>query len=103
MKSRCGPGLIFAGASVSGRSGASIVTSVSIDMGDLQVPVGRDGVEDLRVAGAAAQVAGQRRAELLATRGRVAIQVPLRGQQHPRRAEPALRARVLEEAPLQRV
>src|SRR5437660_10521201 len=106
--------------SVFGRSGASIVTSgslVSIDnphllgcvgigraaAGRTRVAIRLDGVEDLGVAGAATEVPRQRTADLLAVGAGMPLQVPVRGQDHARRAEAALRARVLEEALLERV
>src|SRR6266511_3989829 len=62
-----------------------------------------DRVQDLAVAGAAAQVAGQLPADPLAAGLRVALQQRPCGEQHAGRAEAALRGAVAEEACLQGV
>src|SRR6266508_1829262 len=62
-----------------------------------------DRVQDLAVAGAAAQVAGQLPADPLAAGPRVALQQRPCGEQHAGRAEAALRGAVAEEACLQGV
>src|SRR5687767_13502455 len=61
----------------------------------------RDGVDDLGVASAPAEVAGDRIADPLVGRLAAAVEEGSRGHQHPRRADAALRAagnqeRVLE-------
>src|SRR5215211_1953706 len=62
-----------------------------------------DRVQDLAVAGAAAQVADQLPADPLAARPRVALEERPGGEQHAGRAEAALRRPVAQEARLQRV
>src|SRR6266511_3381487 len=60
-------------------------------------------LDDVLVAGAAANVPGQRPADLLLRRVRVLLQQRGAHEQHPRRAEPALQAVLLVEALLKRV
>ena len=62
-----------------------------------------NGADDLVVAGAAAEVAGEPVARLGFRRIRIAVQQGLGRDQHARRAEAALQRRMLEEFPLQRV
>src|SRR2546428_9339706 len=62
-----------------------------------------DGVEDLHVPGAAAEVTRERRPNLVAARARVALQEGERGEQHPRGAEPALDRAVPDERLLERM
>src|SRR3990172_1275274 len=62
-----------------------------------------DGLHDVLVAGAAAQVALEGRANLLLGRVGVLPQVGVRGHDHARRAIPALQAVVAMEGLLQRV
>src|SRR6185503_5871896 len=62
-----------------------------------------DRVQDLRVAGAPAEVAGERLANLVARRRGVLREQRLRGEQDARRAVPALRGAELRERLLQRV
>ena len=61
------------------------------------------GADDLVVAGAAAEVAGQPVARLVFGRVRVGVEQRLGGDQQARRAEAALQGRVLEELLLQRM
>src|ERR1700760_3526924 len=63
----------------------------------------KDGFDDVLVAGAAAQVAGQRPAHVLLRRIRVLLEQGGGGHHHARGAEPALQAVLLPEALLQRV
>src|SRR3954447_5841146 len=63
----------------------------------------QDGLHDVLVAGAAAQVAGQRPAHVFLGRAGVAVEQALGGHHHAGRAEPALQAVLLPEALLQRV
>ena len=63
----------------------------------------RDGIDDLRVARAAAQVAGDRLADGVLVRAASGIEIGARRHQHPRRADAALGAAGLEERLLQRV
>src|SRR2546425_1125768 len=65
--------------------------------------VGLDGVEDLRVARAAAEVALERRAEVVTARARAAFQEGEHGEQHAGRAEPALHGAVPHERLLERM
>src|SRR5437667_2130517 len=65
--------------------------------------IGLDRVDDLRVAGAAAEVAFERVPDLFTLRSRIALEEDQRGQQHPRRAEAALHRAVAHERVLQRV
>src|SRR5260370_7746075 len=65
--------------------------------------VGLDGVEDLRVARAAAEVALERRAEVVTARARAAFQEGERGEQHAGGAEPALHGAVPHERLLERM
>src|SRR3954469_2541394 len=60
-------------------------------------------LDDVLVAGAAAQVAGQRPAHFLLRRIRVLLEQSRSGHHHARSAEPALQAVLLLEALLQRV
>src|SRR6187549_1073146 len=62
-----------------------------------------DGFDDVDVAGAAAEVAGDRLADLLLRRVRVARQQGGAGEHHPRRAVAALQAVLLPEPVLDRV
>ena len=61
----------------------------------------RDGLDDLRIAGAAADVAGDRLDDLLARRRRILRQQRVRGEDHRRRAIAALHAVGLAERVLQ--
>src|SRR5215813_6321903 len=63
----------------------------------------QDRLDDVLVAGAAAEVARQRPAHLFLGRIRVGVQQCLGGHHHPGGAEPALQAVLLLEALLQRV
>src|SRR3569623_704415 len=58
----------------------------------------QDGLDDVLVAGAAAQVARQREAHLVLGRVVVAVEQRAGGQHHPRRAEAALQAVLLLDA-----
>src|SRR5690242_19533507 len=60
-------------------------------------------LDDVLVAGAAAQVARQRPADLFLARVRVLVEQLLGGQHHPRRAEAALEPVLLPKALLKRV
>ena len=62
----------------------------------------RDGVDDLDVAGAAADVAGERLLDRLAVVAAARVDVRLRGEHHPGRAEAALRGVVVRERLLDR-
>src|SRR3954462_1748164 len=62
-----------------------------------------DGVDDLEVAGAAADLAGERLGDLVARGARIAIEQPLRRDQHSGRAVAALRRAVIGETLLQRM
>src|SRR3954454_4821014 len=62
-----------------------------------------DGLDDVHVAGAAADLAGDRPADLLFRRVRVLREERARRQHHPGRAEPALEAVLLLEPLLERV
>src|SRR4051794_14259132 len=62
-----------------------------------------DGVDDVLVPGAAADVAGDRPADLLLARVSVLLEQRLRDQHHPRRAEAALEPVLLLEPLLDRV
>src|SRR5450759_19064 len=62
-----------------------------------------NGADDLVVAGTPAKVAGKPVARLGFRRIRIAVQQGLGRDQHARRAETALKRRMLEEFPLQRV
>ena len=64
---------------------------------------GEDRVDDRRVAGAAAEVAGQLRAHLLLGRRGILLEEEPRGHQDPRCAEAALKPEVLVEGLLERV
>src|SRR3989304_10341854 len=59
-----------------------------------------DGLDDLDVPRAATEVAGERLGDLGAARRRVGPQERGRGENHPRRAEPALDATALHESAL---
>ena len=61
------------------------------------------GPDDVLVAGAPAQLAGDRLPDLVGRRVRVVVEQPAGGQHHARRAEPALQAVALGEALLHRV
>src|SRR5262245_40069516 len=61
------------------------------------------GADDLIVAGAPAEVAGEPVARLGLRRARIAVQQGFGGDQQARRAEAALQGRVLQEFPLQRM
>src|SRR5450759_4403146 len=63
----------------------------------------KNGADDLVVAGAPAKVAGEPVARLGFRRVRIAVQQGLSRDQQARRAETALKRRMLEEFPLQRV
>src|SRR5437588_2354755 len=62
-----------------------------------------DGLEDLPVAGAAADVPRQRLADLGIARLGVALKERIRGDDEPRRAEPALHRAGFQERLLQRM
>src|SRR6266852_6401353 len=62
-----------------------------------------DRVDDLRVAGAPAEVALERAADLVARRRRMSLEERDRRQQHPRRAEAALHGAVTKKRVLQRM
>src|SRR6185369_11828350 len=62
-----------------------------------------DGGEDLRVAGATAEVARQSLANGFRIRRAVAVEEGLAGQDHARDADPALHSALLDERLLQRV
>src|ERR1700742_3048087 len=82
-----------------------ILISSSADISGLPELGGcpEDGFDDVLVAGAAAQVAGQRPAHVLLGRVGVLVEERLGGQHHARRAEAALQTVLLPEALLQRV
>src|SRR5450759_5332609 len=63
----------------------------------------KNGADDLVVAGAPAKVAGEPVARLGFRRVRIAVKQGLGRDQQARRAEAALKRRMLEEFPLQRV
>src|SRR5207237_10657409 len=69
----------------------------------LSARIGLDRIDDLGVAGAAAEVAFERGADGLAIRARLATEEGERRQQHARRAEPALHRAVADEGFLQRM
>src|SRR5256884_1246058 len=88
------------------RSSASPMQLVGHGLGALAAHASRrqfDRLVDLDVAGAAAQVAGQRLLDLIARRSRVAREQCLRGEEKRRRAIAALRRAQLGEGVLQRV
>src|SRR5580693_9105725 len=60
-------------------------------------------LDDVLVAGAPAELAGQHLADLLGGGHRVVVEQPAGGHHHARRAEPALQAVAFGEAPLHRV
>src|SRR5215211_7022768 len=62
-----------------------------------------DRADDVLVAGAAADAAGDRGPDLLLARVGVLVEQPTRGHEHARRAEPALQGVLLVEALLHRV
>src|ERR1022692_4615481 len=62
-----------------------------------------DGPDDVLVAGAAADLPGQRLPDLGRRRVRVAVEQPAGGQHHARRAEPALQPLALGEAALHQI
>jgi hypothetical protein len=62
-----------------------------------------DGVDDLRVSGAAAEIALEGVADLVAGGARIALEEGQRGQQHPGRAKPALHGAVPEKRFLERM
>ena len=74
-----------------------IVTSATLGKALARQP---DGVEDLLVARAPAQVARQRLADLRVARARVSPQQIVAGHDQPGRAEPALHTARLDERPL---
>src|SRR5438067_10315501 len=63
----------------------------------------RDGIKDVRVAGASAEVAFERVRDLVARRFRILREQMRGGHDHPRRAVPALEAVAIPESLLQRV
>src|SRR5439155_1135913 len=69
----------------------------------LSARIGLDRIDDLGIAGAAAEVAFERGADGLAIGARLALEEGERRQQHARRAEPALHRAVAYERFLQRV
>src|SRR5205085_6035647 len=69
----------------------------------LSARIGLDRIDDLGVAGAAAEVAFERGADGLAIGARLALEEGERRQQHARRAEPALHRAVAYERFLQRM
>ena len=64
---------------------------------------GGDGVDDLGVAGAAAEVAGDRLADVLVDRRAALVEIGAGRHEHARRADAALGAAVLQECLLERV
>src|SRR5690349_10206961 len=62
-----------------------------------------DRTDDVLVAGAPADLAGDGLPDLRLVRVRVAVEQPARGHHHARRAEPALEAVALDEPLLHRV
>src|SRR5207248_2520953 len=78
---------------------ASLATGLGPELGRRP----QHGFDDVLVAGAAAQVAGQRPAHVLLGRVGVLVEERLGGQHHARRAEPALQTVLLPEALLQRM
>src|SRR5262249_53924448 len=60
-----------------------------------------DGIEDLRVPGAATEVPGERGADRVAVRSARRVEESLRGEEDPRRAIPALRGSELGEGLLE--
>src|SRR5215207_195759 len=100
-KSWCA-GLCPTTRSVAWRAGASVSGMAAGPLRGL-CGVFLDRVQDLAVAGAAAQVADQLAADPLAARPRVALQERPGGEQHAGRAEAALRGAVAQEARLQGV
>src|SRR5437867_10396924 len=83
------------------RRPSRVATASAMTM--LPARVGLDGVDDLRVAGAAAEVAFERGADGVAVGARLALQEGERGQEHSGRAEAALHGAVAHERVLQRV
>src|SRR5215831_197928 len=79
---RCGS----AGASTSTRSGATVVSLIT----DLLPRCRLDGLDDVPVAGAPADVPLERAADLLVARARVALEQGGRRHEHPRCAVAAL-------------
>src|SRR5947208_2174999 len=63
----------------------------------------RDSVDDVRIPGAATQIAAQAMRDLLAVRRRVLAEQVHGGHDHPRRAEAALQAVAVPEALLNRM
>src|ERR1700733_16229864 len=78
---------------------AVVVTTLSLRPELLGRP--EHGFDDVLVAGAAAQVAGQRPPHVFLRRARGAVEQGLGGQHHARRAEPALQPVLLPEPLLQ--
>src|SRR5215469_9950492 len=64
---------------------------------------GFDCLDNVHIAGAAAEDCRDRVADLILGRVRIDFQVIERGDQHPRRAKPALQCMVLVKGPLERV
>src|SRR5262245_22384279 len=62
-----------------------------------------DGIENLRVPGAATEVPGERRADRVPVRSARRVEESLRGEDDPRRAVPALRGSELCEGLLERM
>src|SRR5262249_3788643 len=89
------PGATASSPSLAGRVGARLATK--------RIRGSEDRVHDRRVAGAAAEVAGELGPDLLLGRRRVLLEEELRGDQDPGRAEAALETEVLVEGLLQRV
>src|SRR6266540_1788395 len=84
---------------VSWRTGAVVSATGTSPLGGVLL----DSVQDLAVAGTAAQVADQLPADPFAARPRVALQERPDGEQHAGRAEAALRSAVAQETRLQGV
>src|SRR5215471_8792370 len=78
---------------------AAVATSIASQLGGGI----EDGADDLVVAGAPAEVAGEPVARLGLGRIRIAVEQRLGGDQKPRCAEPALQRRMLQEFLLQRM
>src|SRR3954471_5118047 len=89
--------------SPSSTTSGCVGASVSVTRGYLLAGCGLDGVEDVPVAGAAADVSLQRLADLVVGRPRIAVEQSLRAHQHPGSAIPALQCVVVRERLLQRM
>src|SRR4051812_41281125 len=98
---RWAPVARIANASLNVR-GVSIGGSTGIGSGPWPGDV-RDRVDDLRVARAAAEVAGDRLADRVLVGGAAGVDVDAGGHQHPRRADPPLRGACVEERLLELV